>query len=63
MRDIENVGNTEIYDYTVEYNELTIMSLCAIQQKCKRYEDRISNLEATIENLAGRFEVLEGGKA
>lgn len=62
LRDIENVGNTEIYDYTVEYNELTIMSLCAIQQKCKKYEERISNLEATIENLAGRLEALEGGK-
>lgn len=56
LYDIERVGNTLVYDYSVDYTELIMMCLSALQSSKKKYEEKINNLEERLAKLEERLE-------
>ena len=49
--DVERVGNKLIWDYTLDYTELTMMSLSVLQETKKKHEQEIAKMQNTINEL------------
>ena len=56
---VEEMGNDIIYDYSLDYNEIIMMSLSVLQNSKKLYDEKIKEYDKKMKELEERISLIE----
>ena len=56
---VEEIGNDIIYNYSLDYNEIIMMSLAVLQNSKKLYDEKIKEYDKKLKELEERISLLE----